>query len=184
MKNAARSWSVFFCINSILDIILIQSYDLSKRPALKPILLNLPFSPDTSLPHPPTPLKAPVTLGKIHGPSSHSHSKTLRTKVPNPTPIEDAGCKSESVSKAQESKGSKSVVQVLPVTAIDLDDAGERQDDGHRLDKVGVRAIGEVQRVRAFLSSSRLGAVVCAGGGVLALFDWSLVFACSARGGA
>jgi len=39
-------------------------------------------------------------------------------------------------------KRRKSVAQVLPVTAVDLDNAGEQENDGHALGEVGMDTVG------------------------------------------
>lgn len=92
-------------------------------------------------------LKSPVALGKVDRPSGHGHGKTLCAKVSNSAAIKNTTNKTESVCDTEESEGSKSVVQVLSVTTVDLDDTGEGEDDWDALDEVGVGAVGEVQRV-------------------------------------
>jgi len=45
--------------------------------------------------------------------------------------------------RPQRAKRRKSVAQVLPVTTVDLDDAGKQENDGHALGEVGMNTVRE-----------------------------------------
>jgi len=108
-------------------------------------------------------LKSPVALARVKAPSSHEQCKELCAKVSDPPRVNNRTAQANRMRSPQRAKRRKSVAQVLPVTTVDLDNAGEQEDDGHALGEVCVHAVGEVEGVCALVVLGGRLAVVGAG---------------------